>query len=105
MDDAALVGSELVSEEALYDVKDITDCTRLGLGSIFIRGEYNVDNLKLILCCHKSCKTHLKRKKISIYFSIIKELKVQSLGLPCMLQYRGVQIVNMDQFVPCHSLW
>ena len=39
------------------------------------RGEYNVENLKLIRHCHKSCKTHPKGKKLYIYFSITKELK------------------------------
>jgi hypothetical protein len=38
------------------------------------RGEYNVENLKLIRRHHTNCKTHPKGKKISIYFSITKEL-------------------------------
>ena len=32
------------------------------------RGEYNVDNLKLIWHHNKDCKTHPKEKKLSIWF-------------------------------------
>ena len=38
------------------------------------RGEYNVENLKLSRRCHKGCKTQPEGKKLSIYFSITKEL-------------------------------
>ena len=48
--------------------------------SIFRRGEYNVQNLKLIRQHHKNCKTHPKGKKF-IY------------------SFYNNKIVNMDQFL------
>ena len=41
---------------------------------IHLMGDYNIENLKRIRCHHRNCKTHPKGKKISIYFSITKEL-------------------------------
>ena len=40
-----------------------------------LRGEYNVENLKLSRDRHENCKTHPKGNFfLSIYFSITKEL-------------------------------
>ena len=38
------------------------------LETIYLRGEYNVENLKLSRRCHKSCKTQPEGKKLSFIF-------------------------------------